>query len=242
MGSGFIVSKDGYLLSNYHVISQADEIAVVFKDSEKEYEVKVIGVDKETDIALLKIVAKGTYPYLKLADSDKVNVADIAVAIGNPFGLSHTLTTGVISAKGRTGLGNRYEDFLQTDVAINPGNSGGPLLNIYGEVIGINSMIFSRGGGNIGIGFAISSNMAKRIMNQLKEDGKVTRGWLGIRIDNLPKEVAKAINIDHGIQIIAVEPKSPADRSGVKSGRHHFGVQYDQNYFTIEIDQFSGEY
>ena len=219
VGTGFLVSADGYLLSNYHVISQADEISVVFKDSNEEYEVKVIGKDEESDIALLKIVKKGDYPYLKLADSDKVNVGDIAVAIGNPFGLSHTLTTGVISAKGRTGLGqNRYEDFLQTDVAINPGNSGGPLLNIYGEVIGINSMIFSQSGGSIGIGFAISSKMVKRIMEDLQSYGKVTRGWLGVAIDKLPKDIAKALSLNYGIQIISVEPNSPAEKAGLKAG------------------------
>ena len=218
VGTGFLVSKDGYLLSNYHVISKADEISVVFKDSDKEYDVEVIGKDKESDIALLKIIEKGNYPFLKLTDSDKVNVGDIAVAIGNPFGLSHTLTTGVISAKGRTGLGNRYEDFLQTDVAINPGNSGGPLLNIYGEVIGINSMIFSQSGGSIGIGFAISSKMAKRIMEDLQSHGKVTRGWLGVRIEKLPKDIAKALSLNHGIQIVAVESDSPAAKAGLKAG------------------------
>lgn len=218
VGTGFIISKDGYLLSNYHVVSQAKKVYVMFRDSDQLVDVTIVGKDKDTDIALLKLKEKGNYPFLKFANSSKVRVGDIAVAIGNPFGLSHTLTTGVISAIGRTGIGNKYEDFIQTDVAINQGNSGGPLLDIYGNVIGINSMILSRSGENNGIGFAISSDMAKKVFLDLKKDGKVVRGWVGIEISEITSGTLKAIGLPYGVQVVKTVPNSPADKAGIKAG------------------------
>ncbi len=219
-GSGFIISPDGFLLSNFHVIKDATKIKIVFKDSEKEYTASVVGSDEDTDIALLKIDSNESFPFLKLANSDEVRIGDIVVAIGNPFGLSHTFTTGVVSAKGRVGvIGNRYEDFIQTDVAINPGNSGGPLLNLLGEVIGINSAILSRSGGSIGIGFSIPINMAKNILEDLKTSGKVTRGWIGIEFQEISEDLAEALNVSrNGIVITRVIEESPASKADVEAG------------------------
>ncbi len=219
-GSGFLISADGFLLSNFHVVENATKIEIVFKDSDKKYTASIIGSDQDTDIALLKIDSKETFPFLTLANSQAVKIGDIVIAIGNPFGLSHTFTTGVVSAKGRTGvIGNRYENFIQTDVAINPGNSGGPLLNLYGEVVGINSAIFSQSGGSIGIGFSIPINMAKNILNQLKNDGKVTRGWIGINFEEVNEDVAEALGIEpNGVVISRILEDSPVSKANVKAG------------------------
>ncbi len=219
-GSGFVISADGYLISNFHVVKNAEKIIIIFKDSDKEYEAEIVGTDPDSDVALLKITEGDNFPHVTLGDSESVKVGDLAVAIGNPFGLRSTFTTGVISAKGRRGLGKtQYEDFLQTDVAINPGNSGGPLINIKGKVIGVNSMIFSRTGGNIGIGFAIPINMVKNIITQLKENGKVVRGWLGVSIMNVNDEMAEGLDIEkNGVYIPEVVDNSPADEAGIEAG------------------------
>ncbi|MBL8993706.1 MAG: PDZ domain-containing protein, partial [Spirochaetia bacterium] len=197
----------------------AEKITVLLKDSDKEYEATVVGSDPDTDVALRKIKSGNHFPFVLLGDSDAVRIGDIAIAIGNPFGLSSTFTTGVVSAMGRTGMGNKYENFIQTDVAINPGNSGGPLLSIRGEVVGINSMIFSQSGGSIGISFSIPINMAKRIVDQIRSKGKVTRAWLGIGLSDVTPELAKDLEIPQGgVYVPEVSKGSPAEKGGIKPG------------------------
>ncbi len=218
-GSGFIISKDGYILTNNHVVEGADKITVRLAD-EREFTAKVVGTDPQSDVALIKIDGKNL-PVLPLGNSDKIQVGEWVIAIGNPFELMQTVTVGVVSAKGRNHMGlSDYENYIQTDAAINPGNSGGPLLNIHGEVIGINSAIFSRSGGYMGIGFAIPINMAKNIEQQLLQHGKVTRGWLGVMIQNVNKDLAESFNLKstHGVLISEVNAKSPAEKSGIKQG------------------------
>jgi serine protease Do len=218
-GSGFIISKDGYILINNHVVGEADLIKVKLADG-REFKAKVIGTDPQSDVAVIKIDA-ADLPVLRLGDSDKIEVGEWVIAIGNPFGLSHTVTVGVVSAKGRSRIGiNDYEDFIQTDAAINPGNSGGPLVNIHGEAIGMNTAIFSRSGGYMGIGFAIPINMAKAIVDQLLEKGKVTRGWLGVVIQNIDEDLAKSFGLEktEGVLIAEVSEGSPAEKAGLKQG------------------------
>ncbi|SDY53909.1 DegQ family serine endoprotease [Nitrosomonas sp. Nm33] len=225
-GSGFVfAAKDGllsnktYILTNSHVVENADKIRVKFQD-DREFVAKVTGRDPQSDIAVIEINAHGYHP-LTLADSSKVEVGEWVVAIGNPFGLSHTLTVGVVSAKGRTSLGiNDYEDFIQTDAAINPGNSGGPLVNLNGEAVGINTAIFSRSGGYMGVGFAIPSNLAKTIANQLIEHGEVTRGYLGIVIQQLTSALAESFGIEasQGVLVAQVSKHSPAEKAGLRQG------------------------
>jgi serine protease Do len=218
-GSGFIISKDGYILINNHVVGEADLIKVKLADG-REFKAKVIGTDPQSDVAVIKIDATDL-PVLRLGDSDKIEVGEWVIAIGNPFGLSHTVTVGVVSAKGRSRIGiNDYEDFIQTDAAINPGNSGGPLVNIHGEAIGMNTAIFSRSGGYMGIGFAIPINMAKAIKDQLLEKGKVTRGWLGVVIQDIDEELAKSFGLKktEGVLIAEVSEGSPAEKAGLKQG------------------------
>ncbi|MGQ9499550.1 MAG: DegQ family serine endoprotease [Dissulfurimicrobium sp.] len=218
-GSGFIISQDGYILTNDHVVGGADVINVKLSDG-REFKAKVIGTDPQSDIAVIKIPATNL-PVLKLGDSDKIDVGEWAIAIGNPFGLQETVTVGVISAKGRNRVGiSDYEDFIQTDAAINPGNSGGPLINIYGEVIGINSAIFSKSGGYMGIGFAIPINMAKVIKDQLISKGKITRGWLGVVIQDVTKDLAKSFGLKEkeGVLVAQVSKGSPAEKAGLKEG------------------------
>lgn len=226
LGSGFIISEDGYLVTNHHVIKNASNI-IIRLTNKKEYkgkEIKIIGSDARTDIALLKIETKEKLPYLKLGDSDRIRVGDWVMAVGNPFNLEGTVTVGVISAKGRSHIplseGPDFQNFLQTDAAINPGNSGGPLLNLQGEVIGINTAITSTSGGNIGIGFAIPVNLAKRIIDELKTKGKVTRGYLGVYLEDLTKDMKEALNLSslEGVLINEVIKDSPADRAGIKDG------------------------
>lgn len=216
-GSGFIISEDGYILTNNHVVQGADEIIVTLADNRK-FNAKVIGTDPTVDLAVIKIDAKGL-PSLPLGDSDKVEVGEWVVAIGNPFGLSHTVTVGVISAKGRTiTAGDRsFENFLQTDAAINPGNSGGPLLNLNGEVIGINTAIIPYAQG---IGFAIPINTAKQILQDLIEFGKVKRGWLGVYLQAMTPSLAKGFGLKEakGVIIARVVPGSPAEKYGLKRG------------------------
>jgi serine protease Do len=219
-GSGFIISKDGQILTNNHVIEGADTITVILSDK-KEVKAKLIGADPHTDIALLKIDDGDNLPVVPLGDSDALEVGEWVIAIGNPFGLSQTVTVGVVSAKGRDKVGiNDYENFIQTDAAINPGNSGGPLLNIHGEVIGINSALYTRTGGYMGIGFAIPINMVKTVEAQLKATGKVTRGWIGVAIQSVDENLAKSFNLPkaEGILVSEVQQGSPADKAGLKRG------------------------
>ena len=217
-GSGVIVSEDGTILTNHHVIKDADKIVVELKD-QKTYEAKVIGFDPPSDLAVLKIEGK-EFPFLTLGDSEKVRVGDIVLAIGNPLGIGQSVTSGIISAKGRqTMLGNgSFQDFLQTDAPINQGNSGGALVNVNGELVGINSQILSRSGGNIGIGFSIPSNMAKSVMKQLIENGKVRRGMLGVEIRKLDKDDLESLNLKNttGVLVNKVQDNSAAGKAGIK--------------------------
>ena len=219
-GSGFIISADGYIMTNNHVVGDADKVTVQLLDG-REFDAKIVGTDPPTDVALIKIEADERFPYLPLGDSDRLEVGDWVLAFGNPFGLSHTLTAGIVSAKGRSGIGlNDYENFIQTDAAINPGNSGGPLVNLDGEVVGMNTAIFSRSGGYMGIGFAIPINMAKSIREQLVKHGTVTRGRLGVYIQDLTKDLADSFDIDQrsGILVAQVMEGSPAEKAGLKQG------------------------
>lgn len=220
-GSGFVISRDGYILTNHHVVDQASEIQVLFSDR-REYQATVIGTDRRSDLALLKIDAKGL-DALVFADSDNLKVGEWVLAIGSPFGLDYSVTAGVVSAKGRslpTEQGENYVPFIQTDVAINPGNSGGPLFNLKAEVVGINSQIFSRTGGSIGLSFSIPSNVAQRVVGQLKANGVVQRGWLGVAIQDVNKALAQSLELDkpRGALINAVEIDSPADKGGIEPG------------------------
>ncbi len=219
-GSGFIISADGYIMTNNHVVGDADKVTVQLLDG-REYEAEIVGTDPPTDVALIKIDADEKLPFLQLGNSDQLQVGDWVLAFGNPFGLSHTLTAGVVSAKGRSGIGlTDYENFIQTDAAINPGNSGGPLINLDGEVVGMNTAIFSRSGGYMGIGFAIPIKMAENIYQQLVKHGGVTRGRLGVLIQDLTKDLAESFAIDQreGILIAQVMEDSPAEKAGLKQG------------------------
>jgi serine protease Do len=218
-GSGVIVDKNGYILTNSHVVKDADEIKIKLSDS-REFRGKVIGVDSRSDIAIVKIDANNL-PVLKLGDSSRIKVGETVLAIGNPFGLNQTVTSGIISAVGRADVGIAdYEDFIQTDAAINPGNSGGALVNIRGELIGINTAIFSTSGGYQGVGFAVPSNMAKVVMDSLIRSGKVVRGWLGVQIQPVTPELAKQFKLgDRGGAIIGdVTEDSPAAAAGIHRG------------------------
>ena len=217
-GSGFIIASDGYILTNNHVIDEADKITVRLADK-REFAAKVVGADPQSDVAILKI--EGTnLPVLPLGNSDALEVGEWVIAIGSPFELNQTVTVGVVSAKGRNRMGiTDYENFIQTDAAINPGNSGGPLLNIRGEAVGMNTAIFSRSGGYMGIGFAIPINMAKSIEQQLRKGGKVTRGWLGILIQDVNEDLAKSFGGKAGGALVSeVTEGSPAMKSGLIQG------------------------
>lgn len=220
IGSGVIVdAKKGYVLTNHHVINDADEIYVVLKDKRK-LKAKLIGSDKETDVALLQVQSDHLIQ-IPLGDSSKVQVGDFALAIGNPFGLGHTVTSGIISALGRTGLGiEGYEDFIQTDASINPGNSGGALINLNGELIGINTAILAPNGGNVGIGFSIPINMVKDVMQQLAEHGEIKRGQIGVHIQDVTPDLAEALKLDvtSGAVIAKVVEGSTAEKAGIKTG------------------------
>ncbi|MEJ2658121.1 MAG: DegQ family serine endoprotease [Desulfobacterales bacterium] len=214
LGSGFIIDKDGYIVTNNHVIDNADKIVVIL-NNEKEFEAQIIGRDKNTDLALIKIDSHHNLPVLRFGNSDTLKVGQWVVAIGNPFGLEHTVTAGIVSAKGRVIGSGPYDDFIQTDASINPGNSGGPLLNMKGEVVGINTAIVA---GGQGIGFAIPVNLAKNIIGQLKNSGEVTRGWLGVGIQDISEEVAEYYGIKekNGVLVTEVFPGDPADAAGIK--------------------------
>ncbi len=216
LGSGVIISKDGYILTNNHVVEEADEIQVKLSDKE-EYQGKVIGRDQNTDLALVKIEATRDLPAALLGDSDRLRVGDWVIAIGNPFGLEHTVTVGIVSAKGRVIGSGPYDDFIQTDASINPGNSGGPLFNLQGEVVGINTAIVASGQG---IGFAIPINMAKEELTQLRERGKVTRGWLGVQIQPWEPGLAQKFGLkeEKGVLVGRVMEGEPAEKAGVRKG------------------------
>jgi len=218
LGSGVIVTKDGYLLTNNHVVENADEVKVALGDG-REFTARVVGKDPKSDIAVLKIDAKDL-PALELADSDRLEVGDVVLAVGNPFGVGQTVTSGIVSAMGRGSLGLDYEDMIQTDAAINPGNSGGALVDAEGRLIGINTAILSRSGGNQGIGFAVPVNLARSVMEGLVKDGRVVRGFMGVNIQDLTLALAKEFNVSEsgGALVAAVTPKSPAEKAGMHDG------------------------
>jgi serine protease Do len=224
LGSGFIIDKAGHILTNNHVIEQAEEIKVKLSDQQKEYDAEVIGTDPKTDLALIKIKAAGDLPVVHMGDSDTLEVGEWVVAIGNPFGLEQTVTAGIISAKGRVIGAGPYDDFLQTDASINPGNSGGPLFNLKGEVVGINTAIVA---GGQGIGFAIPVNIAKRLLSQLKK-GRVVYGYLGVYIQDLTPELAESFGLKEtqGVLISDVIPDSPAEKGKIQKG--DVVLEYDE--------------
>jgi len=220
LGSGVIVSADGYILTANHVVAEADEVKVSIADNKKEYTAKVIGKDKATDIAVLKIQT-ANLPAVTLADSDQIEVGDVVLALGNPFGVGQTVTMGIVSALGRNGLGfNGYENFIQTDAAINPGNSGGALVDVEGRLVGINTAIISRSGGNQGIGFAVPINIARHVMESFVSGGKVTRGYLGIVPQDIDANLARQFNLpgQNGALVGDVMADTPAAKAGLKSG------------------------
>jgi Do/DeqQ family serine protease len=247
LGSGVLVSADGSILTNHHVVDGADKITVTMSDN-KTYDAKVVGSDKPSDLAVLKVEGSNL-PFLTLGNSDSVRVGDIVLAIGNPLGIGQSVTSGIISAKGRrTGLSDgSFEDFLQTDAAINRGNTGGALVNLNGELIGINSQILSggAGGGNIGIAFSIPSNMARSVMEQLLKDGKVRRGMLGVNIQNITDEIAESLELKQrsGVLVSNVRQGSAADKAGVKRNdvitaiRTGTAVTYDEDEPVAEIGE-----
>ncbi|MDR2638367.1 MAG: Do family serine endopeptidase [Helicobacteraceae bacterium] len=218
LGSGVIISADGYIVTNNHVVEGANKVIVTLANSKEEFEAKTIGSDPKSDLAVIKIEAKNLQPAV-FFNSDNVEVGDVVFAIGNPFGVGETITTGVVSATNRTAMGiAEYEDFIQTDAAINPGNSGGALINSTGALIGVNSAILTRSGANHGVGFSIPSNMVKRIAAQLIESGEVTRAWLGVSISDLGEDLQEFYGKKEGAVVISVEPKSPAEKAGLKRG------------------------
>ncbi|HXH84578.1 MAG TPA: DegQ family serine endoprotease [Candidatus Tectomicrobia bacterium] len=217
-GSGFVISPDGYIITNNHVVDGADEVRVKFADG-RELDAKVVGRDPKTDLALIKVDATGL-PVVPLGDSDELQVAEPVMAIGNPFGLAQTVTTGIVSATGRVIGAGPYDDFIQTDASINPGNSGGPLINARGQAIGVNTAIFSRTGGSVGIGFAIPINLAKTVTTQLAERGHVVRGWLGVTIQPVTPELARSFSLGEpkGALVSSVAEDSPAKKAGLQAG------------------------
>ncbi|SIT65900.1 serine protease Do [Ectothiorhodosinus mongolicus] len=218
LGSGFIISADGYVVTNHHVIADADEIQVRLSDR-RTYDAELVGSDPSTDVALLRIQADNL-PVLRLGDSSDLKVGEWVLAIGSPFGFDHSVTAGIVSAKGRSLPSENYVPFIQTDVAINPGNSGGPLFNLQGEVVGINSQIFSRTGGFMGLSFAIPIEVAADVVAQLKETGSVDRGWLGVIIQEVTRELAESFGMDRpsGALVARVLPDSPAEKAGIQAG------------------------
>ncbi len=221
LGSGVVVSPDGYILTANHVVEGADKVKVALASGQKEFEAKVIGTDPSTDIAVLKVEANNL-PAIPIADSDKLEVGDIVLAIGNPFGVGQTVTMGIVSAVGRGGLDiNDYENFIQTDAAINPGNSGGALVDVEGRLVGINTAIFSRSGGNMGVGFAVPISMGRYVMDRIITEGKVTRGFLGINIQPLTPELAKEFKLpdeSSGVLVGGVTPDGAASKAGIRDG------------------------
>ena len=222
MGSGFIISEDGYIFTNNHVVAKASRIKVKLSDG-KEYDAEIKGTDPNTDIALIKIAAPGKLPYVRMGDSERLRIGEGVFAIGNPLGLNHTVTSGIISAKGREIGASPYDNFLQTDASINPGNSGGPLCNLAGEVIGINTAIIAQAQG---IGFAIPINMAKEVLHDLKTTGKITRGWLGVTSQDITEDLQKSLKLRdrRGALVTEVFPGDVADKAGIKPGDVIVGI------------------
>jgi serine protease Do len=219
LGSGFVVDPEGYVVTNNHVIAEADEITVIFAD-EREYPAEVVGRDSKTDLALLKIEGDEPFVHVEWADSDDIRVGDWVIAIGNPFGLGSTVTAGIVSARGRDIRAGPYDDFIQVDAAINRGNSGGPSFTLDGEVLGVNTAIFSPSGGNVGIGFAIPANLARPVIDSLKETGRVARGWLGVRIQSVTPDIAESLGLpdDEGALVASVTAGGPADEADIRPG------------------------
>jgi serine protease Do len=219
LGSGFIIDPSGYIVTNYHVVEDADEITVILQD-ETNLPATVVGKDKKTDLALLKVESKKPLPAVTWGDSDKVRIGDWILAIGNPYSLGGTVTAGIISARARDIQSGPYDEYLQTDAPINRGNSGGPMFNMDGEVVGVNTAIYSPSGGSIGIGFAIPSSLAKNIIDQLREHGKIRRGWLGVHIQMVTKDIADSLglNTTKGALVSSVTPDGPAAKGGIQIG------------------------
>lgn len=242
LGSGVIISKDGYIVTNNHVIDGADEIIVNLAGDKKEYEAKLIGKDEKSDLAVIKIKAKNLNA-VTFYDSDKVKVGDIVFALGNPFGVGETITQGIVSATGRSGVGIvEYEDFIQTDASINPGNSGGALINSAGHLIGINSAIISKSGGNVGIGFAIPSNMVTSIATSLIESGKFTRAYLGVTIADVSEDMSSFYDENYGALITGVEENSPAAKAGLKRGDLIISINGKKIESASELKNTIGSY
>ena len=236
-GSGFIISKEGYIVTNHHVVAQADEVIVRLSDR-REFDATVIGTDQRSDLALLQVDATDL-PFLQLGKSSELRVGEWVLAIGSPFGLDYSVTAGIVSAKGRslpTERGENYVPFIQTDVAINPGNSGGPLFNLQGEVVGVNSQIFTRSGGSIGLSFALPSKVVRNIIEQLKVNGEVVRGWLGVSIQNVDRTLAESFDLDRprGALVAQVGKDSPAERAGIESG--DIIVEVDGEQIEVSAD------
>jgi serine protease Do len=219
LGSGFIIDGSGYIVTNNHVIENADEITVTTHDNE-EFKAKLVGADEKTDLALLKVETGKPLPFVNWGDSDKMRIGDWVLAIGNPFGLGGSVTAGIVSARQRDINAGPYDDFLQTDASINRGNSGGPMFNMDGEVVGINSAIYSPSGGSVGIGFAIPANLAKPVIDQLRQYGHARRGWIGVRIQSVSSELAEGLHLPSakGALIASVTPAGPAEQAGIKQG------------------------
>ncbi|HWB52503.1 MAG TPA: DegQ family serine endoprotease [Stellaceae bacterium] len=219
LGSGFIIDADGHIVTNAHVVGDASKVEVTLQSGDK-YTAKIIGKDTRTDLAVLKISAGKNLPYVNFGNSDAAEIGDWVVAVGNPFGLGGSVTTGIISARGRDIHTGQFDDFLQIDAPINRGNSGGPTFNLRGEVIGINTAIYSPNGGSVGIGFAVPSNVAKTVVSQLEEHGKVDRGWLGVQIQEVTPAIASSLGLknDHGALVAVVTPDSPSAAAGLKQG------------------------
>lgn len=232
VGSGFVISADGMIVTNAHVVSGADTIEVTLHDGET-LTAELVGADDKTDLALLRVEHDEPFTYVQFADSDVVRVGDAVVAVGNPFGLGGTVTAGIVSAKGREIGAGPYDDFFQIDAAINRGNSGGPTFNLEGEVVGVNSMIFSPSGGSVGIGFAIAANLAKDVIEDLSDDGMVERGWLGVSIQGVDPDLAGALKLDDekGALVSQVLPDSPAEKAGIQPGDVIVGLN------ELEIDR-----
>jgi serine protease Do len=219
LGSGFIIDSDGHIVTNKHVVGDASKVEVTLQDGDK-YTAKIVGTDARTDLAVLKIDAGKPLPYVSFGDSDVAQIGDWVVAVGNPFGLGGSVTTGIISARGRDIHTGQFDDFLQIDAPINRGNSGGPTFNLSGQVIGINTAIYSPNGGSVGIGFAVPSDVAKRVVTALEEHGKVERGWLGVQIQEVTPAIAASLGLknDHGALVAMVTPDSPSAAAGLKQG------------------------
>ena len=234
LGSGFIISSDGYILTNAHVVSDADEVIVKLTDK-REFKAKIVGVDRRSDVALVKIDATNL-PKVTLGDPGQLKVGEWVAAIGAPFGLENTVTAGIVSAKGRALPQENYVPFIQTDVAINPGNSGGPLFNLKGEVVGINSQIYSRSGGYMGLSFAIPIDVAIDVQNQLRAGGRVARGWLGIGIQDITKELAESFGMKNtnGALVAGIEKGSPAEKAGLEPG--DVITRFDGKPITLSSD------